>query len=60
MPYKKQLKLIDKTLEANSNITESNKNVGVHTSEIAANASKIQQVVENIREDSRTDQLTST
>ena len=45
-----QLKLIDKTLEANSNITESNKNVGVHTSEIAANASKIQQVVENIRE----------
>ena len=45
-----QLKLIDKTLDANSNITESNKDVGIHTSEIADNASKIQQVVENIRE----------
>lgn len=45
-----QLKLIDKTLDANSNITESNKDVGIHTSEIAANAAKIQQVVENIRE----------
>ena len=45
-----QLKLIDKTLDANSNITKSNKDVGTHTSEIAANASKIQQVVENIRE----------
>lgn len=45
-----QLKLIDKTLDANSNITESNKDVGIHTSEIADNAAKIQQVVENIRE----------
>lgn len=45
-----QLHLIDKTLEANSNITNSNQDVGIHTAEIATNASKIQQVVENIRE----------
>ena len=45
-----QLKLIDQTLEANNNITTSNQDVGEHTLEIANNASRIQQVVENIRE----------
>ena len=45
-----QLILIDQTLQANSNITASNDDVGSRTLEIANNAERIQQVVENIRE----------